>query len=83
MEDRDTANKVLQMLNVSLKKKLKNMNMRELGRGRFYEKRGFEEEHTIIREANLRVIRGYQFTLCLLSNKLALQIDVCSRILRI
>ena len=68
---------VLQFLNNRLKNTLKQLKMEELSRGKY-----FDENETRVKKIGLNVLRGFKFTLCFLQTRLALQIDVCSRVFR-
>jgi aubergine len=68
---------VYQMFNNLIKQVLREKDMDELTRGKF-----FNKKEIMVKEVGLSVIRGYKFTLCTLKSGLALQIDVCSRVFR-
>jgi hypothetical protein len=79
--DEKQRGKIIQIINIKIKDKLESLGYIELGKGRFYEKSGFDQNK--LADVGLKVLRGFKFSLMSLpQNKLCLQIDPCSRILQ-
>ena len=68
---------VFQVFNNKLKSVLREQQLDELTRGKYFDKK---EER--VKESGLNVLRGFKFTLCSIKSGLSLQIDVCSRVFR-
>lgn len=68
---------VFQMFNNKIKQVLREKEMDELTRGKYFDKR-----EIMVKEVGLCVIRGFKFTLCNLKGGIFLNIDVCSRVFR-
>lgn len=68
---------VYQIFNNKIKQVLRERDMDELTRGKF-----FDRKENIVKDIGLSVIRGYKFTLSTLKAGLFLQIDACSRVFR-
>ena len=68
---------VYQVFNNKIKQVLRERNMDELSRGKY-----FDKKEEIVKQVGLSVIRGYKFTLASLKFGLFLQIDVCSKVFR-
>jgi hypothetical protein len=73
----DGLTMVFQIFNNKLKAKLKNLNMDEITRGSYFDKKEVK-----VTEVGLNILRGFKFTLCKLIKGLTLQIDVCSKVIR-
>ena len=68
---------VNQIFNNKIKQVLREKNMDELTRGKY-----FDKKEIIVKNVGLNIIRGYKFTLCTLKSGLYLNIDACSRVFR-
>lgn len=79
VQNADNSNAVCQVLNINAKQRLRNNNMVELYPGSYYNKTTINDNKT---DAKLSVWRGYDLTVSIYNNKMFLQIDPCSRVLR-
>lgn len=68
---------VYQIYNNKIKQVLRELDMDELTRGKY-----FDKKEIMVKSVGLNVIRGFKFTLASLKSGLFLQIDVCSRVFR-
>ncbi len=68
---------VFQMFNNKIKAILRDKEMVELVRGKYYDPREIQVKHV-----GLNVLQGFKLTLASLKKGLHLQIDVCSRVFR-
>ena len=68
---------VNQVFNNKIKQVLREMDMDELTRGKY-----FDKKEIVVKSVGLNIIRGFKFTLCTLKSGLFLQIDACSRVFR-
>lgn len=75
--------RVFQVLNTKIKEKLKKFDMVDLGGGKYYDNEASKQGTEFsVEGSGLKVLRGFKFTLCNIKNQTALQIDVCSRVIR-
>jgi hypothetical protein len=68
---------VYQIYNNKIKQVLRELDMDELTRGKY-----FDKKEIMVQQVGLSVIRGFKFTLQTLKSGVYLQIDVCSRVFR-
>jgi len=68
---------IYQIYNNKIKQVLRELDMDELSRGKY-----FDKKEIMVKSVGLNVIRGFKFTLASLKSGLFLQIDVCSRVFR-
>ena len=68
---------VFQVFNNELKQILRERQMEELLRGKYFDKKEVQ-----LKQTGLNILRGFKFTHCMLKSGLHLQIDVCSRVYR-
>ncbi len=79
-EHPDKISAVCQVLHINIKNMLKQSNMIELTVGNYYDQDSINDNAS--KEFGLNVWRGYKASIAPVNNKIFIQIDVCSRVLR-
>ena len=85
VKNTEEAAKVIQFLNIDIKKILRDLKMVDLGNGKFYDSKTFLETRVAEdqdKHNRLSVWKGFKFSICNIQKSLNIQIDVCSRVLR-
>ncbi len=71
---------ICQVLNINTKNMLRKSDMLELSLGNYYDQSSINDN--VSKESGLNVWRGFKASIAPFNNRIFIQIDVCSRVLR-